>query len=387
MERDNQKNCEVVIVGAGPVGLSLALGLARMGREVRVIEKNDTTAEYSRAPAIWPGTQEILEELGIVDIFLEEGIIMDKVELYDVDRDTPLLSIPLYELESVTPYPHLLVLPQSQTEKILLNALGKQPSAEVLFSCEVVELNQDSEKVEVHYRGPNRNARIDAAYVAGCDGAHSTVRDCINATLEGETYNLHAALADVQVENTEDFNSPRLTTSPGPAIGIRMGESLWRMILPFVAKGTLQLKQRVNDAATKLFSSSSWQEVWQSEFRLHRRLSSTFAEGRIVLAGDAAHINSPVGGQGMNVGIQDTSILAGIMDEALNSTENEPFEEYGRERREEIRRGVNRFTDILTGMLLMGEGRMLRPAFMVGNLLLKVPFLRHRILKRLAMLE
>lgn len=387
MERDNQKSCEVVIVGAGPVGLSLALGLARRGREVQVIEKNDTTAEYSRAPAIWPGTQEILEELGIVDIFLEEGIIMDKVELYDVDRDTPLLSIPLYELESVTPYPHLLVLPQSQTEKILLNALGKQSSAEVLFSCEVVELKQDSEKVEVHYQGPKGSSRIDAVYVAGCDGAHSTVRDSINASLEGETYNLHAALADVQVENTEVFHSPRLTTSPRPAIGIRMGESLWRMILPFVAKGDLQLKQRVNDAATKLFGSSSWQEVWQSEFRLHRRLSSTFAEGRVVLAGDAAHINSPVGGQGMNVGIQDASILAGVMDEALNSTQKDPFEEYGRERREEIRRGVNRFTDILTRLLLMGEGRMLRPAFMVVNVLLKIPFLRRRIMRRLAMLE
>jgi len=121
--------------------------------------------------------------------------------------------------------------------------------------------------------------------------------------------------------------------------------------------------------------------------RLHRRLSTTFADRRVVLAGDAAHLNSPVGGQGMNAGIQDTEILVPALLEALDSGSPDPVALYARSRREEIQEGVNRFTDLLTRILLFGQGRLLRPVLTLANLATRLPPLRRRMLKNLAMLK
>lgn len=384
MEINDPDIHEVVIIGAGPVGLALALGLARQGRDVLVLEKNESTAQHSRAPAIWPGTQEILADLGIIDTFLEEGIIMDRLEMRDADHDSTLLTLPLQELESMTAYPHLLILPQSRTEKLLLNALQQEPTADVLFSCEVFKLIQQASKVEIRYRGPKGNNVAYAQYAAGCDGAHSTVRDHLDASLEGITYKLRAALADVEIENGTHLHTPRLTTQPRFAVGIRIRQNIWRMILPFAESEEIPLNQRVEESAANLFDNRRWQPVWQSEFRLHRRVSTRFANGRIVLAGDAAHINSPVGGQGMNVGIQDASILINIIGNALDDSTINPFEKYGRDRRKEIEKGVNQFTDILTRLLLFGEGRMIRPILYLVNTSMHIPMLRRRIMKRFA---
>lgn len=316
---------------------------------------------------------------------------MERLELRDADRTSTLLTLPLEELRTLTKYPHLLILPQSHTEKILLDALQGEPTAEVRFSCEVFELDQHPSKVEVHYKGTEteseENHTAFAKYVAGCDGAHSTVRDHLNGTLEGITYQLHTALADVEVENGADFHSPRITTQPRFAVGIRIKQNIWRMILPFAEDEEIPLDQRVEKSAANLFDHRPWQAVWQSEFQLHRRVSSIFAEKRIVLAGDAAHINSPVGGQGMNVGIQDASILINVISNALDNSHNNPFEEYARERRKEIEKGVNQFTDILTRLLLVSEGKMIRPILFMVNTAMRIPFLRWRIMKRFANVE
>lgn len=381
------KHWQVVVVGAGPVGLSLALGLARQGLEVLVLEKNAGTAEHSRAPAIWPGTQEILADLGVIDAFMEEGVILRRLELRDVDYGTNLMTLPLEELYDRTAYPHLLVLPQSRTEKLLLEALEQEATAEVRFSSEVTELIQHPEEVEVHVNGREEDSAVLAEFVVGCDGAGSTTRDAIDARLKGITYSFRAALADVQLEGKPVFHSPRLTSRPRIAIGIRMAGNLWRMILPFSGTEDRSLDRSIEDAAQSLFVKNPWQPVWQSEFRLHNRVATTFAKNRIVLAGDAAHLNSPVGGQGMNSGIQDTALLTKAMVEALDQGDNTPLLRFGVERRRKILKGVNRFTDNMTRLLLMGEGRMIRPTLGLVNTALHVPPVRRRILRRLAMLE
>lgn len=380
------KKWDVVVVGAGPVGLSLALGLARQGRDVLVLEKEAATAEHSRAPAIWPATQEILANLGAINAFLNEGLTLRRLEFWNVDRASLLLSVPLEELADETPYPQLLIIPQSRTEELLLKALQREPNAEVRFSCKVTDLIQEQAKVKVRYRCPTADSEITARFVAGCDGAHSRVREIIGASFEGVTYQIRAALADIELNPGPDWRFPRISTQPRIAIGIRMKARLWRLILPFADTDRIPLERRIEEAAASLFDSD-YHLLWQSEFRLHRRVSSRFMEGRVVLAGDAAHLNSPIGGQGMNAGIKDAALLTEALIKALDEDSSYPLRVFARERQKEIRAGVNRFTDLLTKALLTGKGRMLQPMLRLANAAMRISPLRRRFLRRLAMLD
>lgn len=379
---------QLIIVGAGPVGLSVALAMARKRYRVLLIEKEAGTAEHSRAPAIWPRTQEILADLGVMDRFTEAGILLPVLEMYDVDRDQRLFRAPLNTLANETDYPHLLILPQSRTESLLLEALQDQSSATVLFSSEVTEVREaeTENEVQVDFVGPDGEERVRAELVVGCDGAHSTVRHAIGAHQQGVTYGMEAALADVRIAGSEASHSPRLTTRPRIAVGIRIETDVWRLILPFAKGDTLPLERRVSDAVNHLFERPEWDVVWRSEFQLHRRISSAFNHGRIVLAGDAAHLNSPVGGQGMNAGIQDAARLAVVLEQALDSEPQGVLAEYGERRRVEIARGVNRVTDRMTRILLAREGRYIRVVLRSADLALRLPYFGRKILRKMAML-
>jgi len=214
------------------------------------------------------------------------------------------------------------------------------------------------------------------------------VRHALGATFEGVTYDARAALADVVLQPDRDLPFPRLTTRAGLAIGIRIEHDLWRLILPFAAADALPLPERVERAVRHLFpGSEGYRTVWQSEFRLHRRLASRFAAGRVALAGDAAHLNSPVGGQGMNAGLQDAEALVEALAAALAADDPAPLAAYGRRRRSAVEQGVNPFTDRLTRVLLFGGGRAIRPLLAVARQALRLPPLRRRFLRRIAMLE
>lgn len=379
---------DVVIVGAGPVGLSLAISLVKMNLHIAVFEKKASTAEKSRAPSIWPKTQEILAQLGVIDAFLQEGIQIPILSLWDVNNKRVLFTAPIKELEKLTPYPQLLIIPQAQTEKILLENLKEQPTAEIYFSHEVTDLTQEESKVMVTCKSSSGKKQVSGKIVVGADGAHSIVREKIDAAFKGKTYPLKAALADVEIISSKNLHSPSISTKDGLAIGIRIKENTWRIILPISKKDHTPLADRIKIAVKNLFSECQWESVWQSDFNIHRKLSSHFVNGRVVLAGDAAHLNSPVGGQGMNAGIQDIPKLNTVIAEALTSNTTNPLSSFGKERRKEIKKGVNKFTDILTRTLLVfGRGRFFKPILWVGNLLMRMPPIRHKILKRMAMLE
>jgi 2-polyprenyl-6-methoxyphenol hydroxylase-like FAD-dependent oxidoreductase len=378
----------VVVVGAGPVGLSLALGLGRSGVDVLVLEQEAGTAEHSRAPAIWSKTQEILAELGVLEQFVEEGMLLPRIELWDADRERVLLCLPIEELRDETAYARLLVLPQSKTEQLLYAALRKTTAAELRFACAVEELIQGPSGVEVHYRRQGRKACVRGRFVAGCDGAHSTVREALGARLTGITYGMQAALADIVISGGGHLRFPRLTTRPNLAVGLRIDTDLWRLILPFSGSGEqTPLEKRIDAAVRSLFSRRAYQTVWKSEFHLHRRISSRWVDGRIVLAGDAAHLNSPVGGEGMNAGIMDAALLRDALVEALADKPGTPLADYAARRRRAVEAGVNPFTDRLTRMLFAANGRFVRPMFKGAAIILAIGPLRRRFLRRLAMLE
>lgn len=378
---------DIVVVGAGPVGLAVALGLAQKDQSVLVLEKNEGLSEHSRAPLIWPRTQEILSELGVVPRFEEEGIVRSRIRLWNADREQALLHYPIEELRGETPFPQVILCPQSQTERILYEALQKEALAEVRFSTEVTGLQQNQGSVEVRFEQDGRSGSVTAVYVAGCDGAHSRVRDVVADSFSGRTYSAQAALADLTFDQEQDAEFPRMTRRQGVATGIRIDDDLWRFIMPRASEGGPSLDERIERAVTDLFPASGYRTVWKSEFNLHRRVSSSFVNRRVVLAGDAAHLTSPVGGQGMNLGLQDASALIGALEEALKRDASAPLSRYASERQEAIDTGAVWATDRLTQLLLARRGTFLVPFLRLFGFVLRFRPLRHMVMRRMAMLD
>lgn len=382
-----KKDREVVIVGAGPVGLAVALGLARKNRSVLVLEKDGALSEHSRAPLIWPRTQEILAELGVISRFEQEGIVRSRIRLWNADQEQVLVRYPIEELRGETPFPQVILCPQSRTERILYDALDEESFAEVRFSAEVTGLKQNQDSVQVRFEQDSRAGSVTAAYAAGCDGAHSRVRDAIADSFSGRTFGAQAALADITFELKQDVRFPRLTRKRGVAIAIRIDDNLWRLIMPRPSIGGARLDLRIERAVADLFPTSSYETVWKSEFNLHRRVSSSFADRRIVLAGDAAHLTSPVGGQGMNLGLQDASALVRALERALKQGTSTPLLSYASERRDAIETGAVWATDRLTQLLLARRGTFLVPFLRLFGLALWLRPLRRVVIRRMAMLD
>lgn len=382
------ENREVVVVGAGPVGLALALGLARRDVDVLVLEKEARTSEHSRAPAIWPRTQEVLADLSVLDRCLESGISLSTVELRDVDRDRPLLRLTLDELRDETECARLLILPQSKTERLLCEAVERTGTCEIRFSSEVVGVAQDGSRATARYRANGGEATVEATILVGCDGAHSCVRDEIGGHLAGLTYAAEVALADVRLTSGPSRSALRFSTQARLAIAIPLGADQWRLILPLFGGDERSVKARVKSAVQALFSQDAYETLWTSTFRLHRRTSSRWLDGRVVLAGDAAHLNSPVGGQGMNAGIIDAAVLTDAIVAALASDKCDLLQAYVAQRRRAVEQGTNPFTDRLTRVLLMaGRGSLTRPALRSANGLLRIAPVRHAALRRMALLD
>jgi 3-(3-hydroxy-phenyl)propionate hydroxylase len=386
--KTNDRNYDVIIVGAGPVGLSLGIYLAKKGFSLLVLEKNQSTAEHSRAPSVWPKTQEVLAQLGVIDAFHRSAMQVNEMKVWDADKDRIILEAPFFQLKGSTPYPMLLIIPQSNTEKILLGELKNQPSAEIRFLSEVTALSQTEKDVTVTYSENDTEKEAFARIVAGTDGAHSTVRENLNVSFSGKTYPVKAALADVMLHNVPDNNPFRISTKDGPAIGIKMKGEVWRIILPVMGRKAISLSERVEQAVKNLFGQCEWETVWESDFSIHNKIGSSFSEGRVVLAGDAAHLNSPVGGQGMNAGIQDVLMLGKAIADSLKSGNTSPIYIYSEKRRKEVRKGVNKFTDALTQVMLVYEkGKLIKPVFRIARFLMRFKPIRIQFLKRMTMLS
>ncbi len=379
---------DVAVAGAGPVGLTLALGLARRRRSVVVLESQPDLDVHSRAPAVWPRTLEVIDRLDTVERLVARGIVVPRLTFWDADEDPPqpLLELPVDELSGETRFPFLLIVPQSETERVLLDALRECETATVRFGAEVLDFEEHDETVVVRFREDGAERTVRARLLAGCDGAHSRVRERLGLRLEGYTYPICAALADVDVGGPPSDRFPLVSTAHGPVIAIRIDGVRWRLILPYPAGESLDLDARLRSVLPALFDDRATRVTWTSHFALHQRIAPQFARGRVVLAGDAAHLNSPVGGQGLNLGVQEAERLARVLIRALDQDSPYPLGAYERVHRREIRTGVNRFTDTLTRVVAAGDGRHVKRLLHGAAWMLTVPAWRHRVLRKLAML-
>ncbi|MGL6095578.1 MAG: FAD-dependent monooxygenase [Fimbriiglobus sp.] len=316
----------VLIVGAGPTGLMLAGELLRYGVACRLIDARNGPGTTSRALVVQARTVEIFSHLGMAEPLLARGIKLHGVNAYSGGQR--LMHISMDEIDS--PVPFVVGIPQSRTETVLaerLAGLGMAPE----WNVELTEFVQDSAGVTANLRAANGTTEtVRCRWVVGCDGAHSTVRKGAGLTFLGETYESGFALADVAVDWPLPHDELHLFPGTNGVVAAfpLPGDNRYRIVWETEPKRTVAAGQPAEHGEIHSRPEPTLDDVravlaertghacgvrdpeWFANFRVNSRMAAAYRNGRAFLAGDAAHIHSPAGGQGMNTGLQDAFNLA-----------------------------------------------------------------------------
>jgi 2-polyprenyl-6-methoxyphenol hydroxylase-like FAD-dependent oxidoreductase len=306
---------DVLVVGAGPTGLALAAQLRAYGARFRIVDRALDRAHESRALAIQPRTLEVLADLGVSDELVRHGNRAVRVKLHFGHR---VALVQLFDIGvSDTQYPYLLFISQAQTERILVEHLTAQ-GVKLERGTELIELHPETDGVDAAMTCKLRHSDeteevMQARYVVGCDGAHSTVRDQAGIGFEGSAYPQTFVLADVEADGIDPGNAHAFLSARGILLFFPLGSpATWRIVAMRPHTDTTPVEQPVTlaeaQALVETYASIPVRlrdPVWMTNFRLHHRGATHYRTGGVFLAGDAAHIHSPAGAQGMNTGIQD----------------------------------------------------------------------------------
>ena len=316
---------EVLIVGAGPTGLVLALWLTKQGVEVRIVDKTSEPGTTSRALAVQARTLELYRQLDLADEVVKRGHKTPSVNLWVKGKNAAHLHFENVG-SGLTPYPFLHIFPQDEHERLLierLEALG----VFVERDTELLGFEDKGEFVVARLRRRDgTEAGCEASYIAGCDGARSPVRQTIGVGFPGGTYRHLFYVADVEAEGpTIDGDLP-----------VALDESDFLAVFPLAGEGRARLIGTVRDERAEHADTLKFEDVsdraiqnlgvqvrrlnWFSSYHVHHRVAQRFRKGRAFLLGDAAHIHSPAGGQGMTTGIGDAINLAWKLAAVLRGT-------------------------------------------------------------------
>jgi 2-polyprenyl-6-methoxyphenol hydroxylase-like FAD-dependent oxidoreductase len=351
-----EKETDVLIVGAGPTGLVLALWLTRLGISVRVVDKTQEPGTTSRALAVQARTLELYRQIGLADAVVSRARKMTTINLWKLGR--PAAHVVFGEMgEDLSPFPYALIYPQDEHERLLIDRLA-ETGVQVERQTELVSFEEMAGGVRARLRRADGATNIcEAAYIAGCDGSHSAVREALAIDFPGGTYNHLFYVADVDargvVMNGELHGALDLTD--------------FLLVFPLKDEGRARLIGTVRTDAAHRDDHLSWDDVsqrviewmridvqqvhWFSTYRVHHRVAERFRKGRAFLLGDAGHIHSPVGGQGMNTGIGDAVNLAWkIADVIQGRADASLLDSYEPERIAFARRLVATTDQVFTGV-------------------------------------
>jgi 2-polyprenyl-6-methoxyphenol hydroxylase-like FAD-dependent oxidoreductase len=340
---------DVLVVGAGPTGLTLAAELARRGVSVRIVEKIAQPTTLSKAIVVHARTLELLETDGVADDLVARGLPLHRVTMWAGGK--PIVKASFDELD--TRYAFLLSVSQAETEAALAAWLERH-GGRVEREVELESFTQTETQVLATLKTPNGPEQVSARYIVGCDGARSTVRKSLGLGFTGSTYDERFLLADVRIEWPEPADELSSFFAEDGLIAVfPMRGGRVRVI------GTCEPGDTSDEAPTlehvlDVIRRRTQRPVelsdpaWLARFRIHCRQVEQYREGRAFLAGDAAHIHSPAGGQGMNTGIQDAHNLAWKLALAARSRATEQLlDSYGTERHA-VGEAVLRSTDFAT---------------------------------------
>ena len=344
---------EVLVTGAGPVGLAMACELRRHGVPCRIIDPAGGPTDQSRALAVQARTMEVFRDMGIADKVLAQARRVHGLSAYADRHRIVHVSFDLDDLD--TAYPFITILPQGRTERLLIERLADF-GTEVERGARLAALVQDETGVNATLAdAEGRERTVRARWLVGCDGPHSTVRHQLGLTFEGAEYPETFFLADVQLDWNRPDDEAQMFLIPGGAfIAFPFPEpGRWRIVdasetvmtdEPAEAVARLQALLDVHAPKGSVVSDPTWTAL----FRVHRRIVPNCRRGRCFVAGDAAHIHSPAGGQGMNTGIQDAHNLAWKLALVVKGDARESLLDSYNAEREPVAKGVMRGSDLAT---------------------------------------
>jgi 2-polyprenyl-6-methoxyphenol hydroxylase-like FAD-dependent oxidoreductase len=312
---DSSRETQVLIVGAGPTGLVLALWLTRLGLRIRIVDKTAEPSPTSRALGVQARTLELYSQLDLAETLVERGRKFTAANLWVAGRKRA--RAPFGEMGAgLSPFPYMLILPQDEHERLLIERLAEM-GVTIERRTELLGFEDAGGRVRARLRrADGADERCEADFVTGCDGAHSSVRETLAIGFPGGTYQHLFYVADVQARGA----------AMNGELHLALDEADLLVVFPLKGDGRGRLIGIVRDEAVREGDTLAWEDVskrviewltidvqqvnWFSTYRVHHRVADHFRKGRAFLLGDAAHIHSPVGGQGMNTGIGDAVNLA-----------------------------------------------------------------------------
>ncbi|GAA0494504.1 FAD-dependent monooxygenase [Pigmentiphaga sp. GD03639] len=313
----------VLVAGAGPVGLVSAMVLADAGIEVELFERNASVMEDLRASTFHPPTLDMLDRYGIADPLVEAGLKARYTQQRD-RRKGLIAEFDLARLAGSTKYPFRLQCEQWKLNDELVKKLASYPNARVRFGCAVESVQQDEGGVTVQLRTADGIETARGDFLIGADGAWSAVRNSVGIEFEGYTYPERFLVVSTQFPFEQHFENLSLVnyiSDPEEWCVLLKVPSLWRVLFPTPEH---ESDERVlSDAVIErrlqglLPQPRPYQIVHRTLYKVHQRVAAQFRKGRVLLAGDSAHINNPLGGMGMNGGVHDAFNLTGKLIEVL----------------------------------------------------------------------
>lgn len=356
---------EVLIVGAGPTGLMAALELKRRGIHPRIIDKAAGPVGQSRALGINPRTLDLLTPSGVADKLLAFGNRLRRV--YIVEKGATVLTLRIERVKHRMPY--MLIVPQAQTERFLIEAV-EELGVEIEWLSELMEVSIDDGRVTAVVATADDVSYLTPNYLIAADGAHSTAREFAGVAFAGKPYPVVFALADIRYQLPRDASSAVVEMLPGGAVAS----------FP-IDQHTVRHVGTSADVVALVQQRRSGNEVlWQSEFHVSFRHVAQMNRAGIYFAGDAAHVHSPVGARGMNLGIEDAAWLAWLISTGMAA------ERYSSERLP-VARQVIGFTRQQTDQLFQGGSIQSFMRRYLGAPMMALPFVEQAALRRLTGLD